>query len=98
MFRLDDRSAPVHLKAAAADAKRGRFWLIQPEISQKECVTFFDNHTYGSTQAKWTAKYSCFYGATSLLGIRTMHRNHFKVHGQEDTAVGIAIPSYSAGG
>jgi hypothetical protein len=98
VFRLDDHSATVHLKAAAADAKRGRFWLIQPEISQKEFVTFFDNHTYDSNREKWTAKHSCFYGATSLIGIRTMHRNHFKVHGQEDTAVGIAIPSYSAGG
>ena len=98
VFRLDRRSAAIYLKAAAADVKVGRCWLIQPELSHKESVTFLHKETYIPTRAKWNAKHSCFYGPTSLIGIRTMHRKHFKVHGQEDTAVGIAIPGYSAGG
>jgi hypothetical protein len=92
VVRLDDGKAGSFLRTALEDAKRDHFWLMQPEISQKESIKFFNRGTGEEVQKIWTAKYSCFYGPTRLLGVRTMHRNHPKVHGQEDTAVGIAIP------
>ena len=96
VYRLSDSKAVASnlLKVATEDARQGRFWLIQPEISHKEMIIFFGKKDGTEIQAKWTAKYSCFYGPTRLIGIRTMHRNHPKVHGQEETVVGIAVPGY----
>jgi hypothetical protein len=95
IYRLSDSKESLdHLRVASKDAQRGRFWLIQPEISHKELVTYFDKENGSEIKAEWNAKYSCFYGPTRLIGIRTMHRNHPKVHGQEGTVVGIAVPGY----
>jgi hypothetical protein len=94
VFRLNDNKAGALLRMATDDAKRGRFWLIQPEISEKEQISYFDKNGGGEVRRELTAKYSCFYGPTKLVGIRTMHRRHYKVHGQEDTVLGVAIPGY----
>ena len=94
VFRLNDRKAASLLSAAAEDAKRGRFWLIQPELSDKESVTYFSKDNGDETQSTLTTKWSCFYGPTRLIGIRTMHRHHYKVHGQDDTVLGLAVPGY----
>jgi len=93
VFRLDDRKGVELLKSAAADAGRNRFWMIQPEVSEKETVSYFSRDSIDIVSQKLTAKYSCFYGPTSLIGIRTMHRAHYKVHGQPDTVIGLLVPS-----
>jgi hypothetical protein len=92
VFRLNDSKAGELIKRAVQDARRDRFWLIQPEISEKETVRFFERSGGDEREKKMTIKYSCFYGPTELIGLRTMHRNHYKVHGQKDTVVGVAIP------
>jgi hypothetical protein len=92
VFRLNDREAAVHIMRAAEDAKRDRYWLIQPEISEKERIDYFGKADVDVVRERLTAKYSCFYGPTQLIGIRTMHRHHYKVHGQDDTVLGLAVP------
>ncbi|HEY5214953.1 MAG TPA: hypothetical protein VIJ38_18230 [Acidobacteriaceae bacterium] len=94
VYRLDDRQATIHLTRAVEDSKQDRFWLIQPEISEKEHIEYFTRSDKGAVQEQLTAKYSCFYGPTQLIGIRTMHRRHYKVHGQDDTVIGLAVPGY----
>jgi hypothetical protein len=92
VYRLDDREARQHLDRACADALRGSYWLIQPEISEKERVSMFRRSDGERLTSALTAKYSCFYGPTTMIGIRSMHRHHYKVHGQEDTVLGLAVP------
>jgi hypothetical protein len=93
VYRLTDSGASDRLRAAACDSRRGRFWLIQPEISEKEDVTYFDRASGTEVQERLTAKYSSFYGPTKLIGVRSMHRKHYKVHGQRDTVLGLALPA-----
>jgi hypothetical protein len=92
VFRLNDGKAETHMKHAVADARRNRFWLIQPEISEKEHVEYFDKVTDAVLDEEMHSKYSCFYGPQQLVGMRTMHRPHFKVHGQENTVIGLVLP------
>jgi hypothetical protein len=92
VYRLNDNKAIPLMNRAIQDARRDRFWLIQPEISEKERVIFLDRSSSEPAEKKMTIKYSCFYGPTTLIGVRTMHRNHYKVHGQKDTVVGLAVP------
>ncbi|MGA3080577.1 MAG: hypothetical protein ABSD44_04240 [Terracidiphilus sp.] len=94
VFRLNDRQAAAHLTRAVEDAKSGRFWLIQPEISEKEHIEYFTRVDRCAVRRQFTAKYSCFYGPTKLIGMRTMHRRHYKVHGQDDTVLGLVVPGY----
>ena len=91
MFRLTERDAADRLRRAVEDAGHDAFWLLQPEIAEKEAVRYVERDGT-PRRATMTVKYSCFYGPTQLIGMRTMHRRHFKVHGQDDTVVGVAIP------
>jgi len=93
VYRLTERDAPERLRRAADDSDRDAFWLIQPEIAEKDMVTYVDRDGRVRHE-KLTVKYSCFYGPTRLIGVRTMHRRHFKVHGQADTVIGIAVPGF----
>ena len=94
VFRLSDKKGAELLRMAAVDASRGRFWLIQPEVSGKEQVVYINRVDGNPIQETLTSKVSCFYGPTRLVGIRTMHRRHFKVHGQDDTVLGLAVPQF----
>jgi hypothetical protein len=100
VYRLCDDDYRERLARAVADAKQGKFWLIQPEIREREWVTYFGKSDPSHTELpvvrkQMHVKYSCFYGPTDLIGIRSMHRGHFKVHGQIDTVVGVVIPAYA---
>lgn len=94
--RLNRNTAAEILRAAVAEAENGYPWIIQPEISEKELVDFFDRDSNTLMRERKTAKYSAFYGPSGLVGLRTMHRLHQNVHGQEDTVVGLAVPGVSS--
>ena len=93
VYRLDSKkNATSLLSAAVDDAQRGLPWIIQPEASEKETVSYFDRKSGELVEANLTTRYSSFYGPSGLVGLRSMHRKHHKVHGQPDTVVGLAAP------
>jgi hypothetical protein len=92
VYRLRDGDISELMSKAVEDSKRDRFWLIQCESSEKDTVVYFERTEKSIVEAELTAKYSSFYGPSNLIGLRTMHRRHFKVHGQEDTVIGLAVP------
>lgn len=92
VYRLTNNKADALLKHAIEDGTNGLPWIIQPEIAEKENITFFGRESDGIEQTRLTAKYSAFYGPSGLVGLRTMHRNHHNVHGQADTIIGLAHP------
>jgi len=95
VYRLSNDSQEncyARLAGALKDYKeRGRCWVLQKEEKCYENVEW--NERDGSThQAELSTNYKGFYGPSGLLGVMTMHRNHYKVHGQEDTIISICSP------
>jgi hypothetical protein len=91
VYRLDDnKTASTWLTQAAKDYTVNRPWVIQPELSNKEKITYFVRNSDQPNSEILTAKYSSFYGPDGLLGVRTHHRRNTKVHGQSDATVGLA--------
>jgi hypothetical protein len=90
VYRLDSEKASSFLSQAAKDYAADRPWVIQPDLSNKEKITYFFRDSEQPKTETLTAKYSSFYGPTGLLGVRTHHRRSTKVHGQSDAIVGLA--------
>jgi hypothetical protein len=93
VFRLDGNDARMHIERMVTETRAGRPWIIQPEYAEKEQVLILKRDSEEPKEERLTSKYSCFYGPAGLLGIRSMHRGHFKVHGQSATAIGLPIVS-----
>lgn len=91
VYRLDSESAPEHFEQAVRDYRNDRPWVIQPDLSNKEKITYFARESCEPKSGTLTAKYSTFYGPTGLLSVRTHHRQSTKVHGQADAVVGLAF-------
>jgi hypothetical protein len=90
VYRLDSTSSKRHTDLAVADYLQGRPWIIQPDYSEKEEVSYTANAELGEVTEKLTAKYSTFYGPMGVMAIRTHHRRGTKVHGQPDSVAGMA--------
>ena len=93
VFRLSQKDFRTRLDRALAETARGRCWVVQKECADKEVVQYFLRHDDEPTTQRMNVKYSGFYGPNGLLGIKTMHRRHFKVHGGEHTAIGLVAVS-----
>jgi len=72
--------------------KNGRCWVIQKEEKCYEDVQWI-NRVESTKKGCLPTNYKGFYGPSGCLAVMTMHRNHYKVHGQEDTVIGICTPS-----
>jgi len=96
VYRLDSNSVREIIKKGVVDYKLGRPWVIQPDVSDKETVSFFDLKTQEIQTQKMTSKYSVFYGPSGLMSVRCHHRGHNKVHGQEDSVVGMVYQDYGS--
>lgn len=91
VYRLDSESAPEHFEQAVQDYQKDRPWVIQPDLANKEKITYFSRESCEPKVGTLTAKYSTFYGPNGPLGVRTHHRQGTKVHGQPDAVVGLAL-------
>lgn len=92
VFRLSDKGLKRHLETVIDDYSKRRYWVIQPDMSLTEKVEYFTRDREDSRVSTLYAKYSCFFSIERLLGVKTMHREHPKVHGQANTVVGIVVP------
>lgn len=87
VFRLNGSDCEKRLSEVNELSKKGEIWLLQEDVSK-------ENMQEASDEIKAISEYvklSAFNGINGQLGIRIMVRQHFKVHGQSDTKVGIAI-------
>ncbi len=91
--RLKKDSAPIclkKLKQCVSDYKRGKIWMIQKAISEKNQVTYTERS--GEEKAEYlNTKYSFFYGPFDLIGAVTTHSRKNIVHGQPDSIVNLIV-------
>lgn len=76
------------LQRAANDFARGRPWVIQTEATTKDDVTYVTREGDQRTDRKHVG-WRAFHGPSGLLGLMMMYRDHYKVHGQDDTVAAI---------
>lgn len=87
VFRLDSTDARKRIEHALSFGT-GR-WILQPEVTNKEEVQYVDRGDGKLKHEHMYVKFSTFYGPDSVIAIRSMHRKHFKIHGQKDTVIGL---------
>ena len=68
----------------------GEIWLLQKEDTQDDTISYFDRNS-DDVQKQLRLKLSSFYGPGGCVGILAMHRNFYKVHGQNDTVISYVI-------
>jgi hypothetical protein len=90
VYRLDGTDCKKQLEKAKALSKKGEIWLLQEDVSKNEITVASDEIKEISKTLH--IKYSAFNGINDQFGIRIMARKEFKVHGQDNTKVGLAIP------
>lgn len=88
VFRLNGNDCEKKLAYANALAKKGEIWLIQEDVS-KNVSDYYSQDIEEILKEKFYIKISGYYGCNKLFGAKIMARHHFKVHGQEDTLVGL---------
>jgi len=79
------RSVLAALERAAEQTAACSPWLIQPEHTQREPVTWTDPATGQERNGVFHLKFSAFHGPRGLLAMLAESRNHTKVHSQADT-------------
>ncbi len=90
VYRLSGSDCKKLLDIAVEKAKHGEVWLIQEDCSK--CITEdFSSDITDILSKRLNIKISSFYGRDILFGVKIMARNHFKVHGQNDTFTGIGV-------
>ena len=90
VFRLSGNDCENLLTYANRLSQKGEIWLIQEEVAQNTSDDFSED-IKEILEEKNHIKISGYYGSNRLFGAKVMARHHFKVHGQEDTLVGLGI-------
>lgn len=93
VYRLSNESSiscETLLKRCLKASEQGNIWMLQKEISNKKEISYFDREEKKKCE-KRNVKYSSFYGPMGLIGILGYYRNHFKVHGQNDTVLSLVV-------
>lgn len=90
VFRLSGNDCEKLLDHANRLSQKGEIWLIQEDVSQN-VSNIFSQDIENILREKNHIKVSGYYGSDRLFGVKIMARHHFKVHGQEDTLVGLGI-------
>ncbi len=95
VYRLSNLSHESCLKLlnrCISNYSYGQTWLLQEEEIHDDKIDFLTRNCEKHVETL-RAKFSSFYGPFGCLGILAMHRNHYKVHGQNDTVISHVIES-----
>lgn len=76
------------MDAIVKDWSRGRYWVMQKACSTRDSVTGIERSGKEFTMDAY-AKWSGFYGPDGLMGILVFHKSFAKVHGSDETVMGI---------
>jgi hypothetical protein len=90
VYRLSGSDCRKLLSEASKLSKKREIWLIQEDVSRNE-ISNISTDIRDIMNDNFHIKLSAFHGITGMLSIKVMARKHFKVHGQNDTYIGIAI-------
>lgn len=88
VFRLNGNDCERLLNYADILSQKGEIWLIQEDVSQSTSDVISQD-IENILREKYHIKISGYYSRERLFGVKIMARHHFKVHGQEDTLVGL---------
>lgn len=91
VYRLSGNDCYKLLERASALSKKGEIWLIQKDVSTEVTGSISDDIDDLLYNKKLHIKLSAYYGSDEFMGAKIMGRRHFKVHGQEDTYVGLGV-------
>jgi len=78
------------LEEAAESLRMGSLWIMQPRVARRETVQFVGRDGETRTEVM-TPKYGAFHGPSGVLGLYAQYRRFYKVHGQPDTVMTVAI-------
>lgn len=70
--------------------EKGEIWLLQREETHEDEIAYLARDGTIHNQRLHT-KFSGYYGPDGCLGVLGMHRQHFKVHGQQDTVLSYVL-------
>ena len=93
VFRLNNMSSKKCLnllKECLSEFNNGKIWLIQKEEKQDDTISYLDRNGKRHIHSL-RGKYSAFYGPHEYIGSLAMHRNHNKVHGQNETVLSYCL-------
>ncbi len=93
VYRLDSMSKDACQRLLFEINKlvqKGEIWLIQEEVSQPS-GEFVSEDIQKIIDDKMHVEISVFYGNNCVIGVKIMARQHFKVHGNAGTWVGLGI-------
>jgi hypothetical protein len=79
------------LKKCIENYNSGEIWLLQKEDTHDDVISYSDRNS-NEFQKKFRLKLSSFYGPDNCIGMLAMHRNFYKVHGQNDTVISCVLP------
>ena len=79
------------LKKCLSSYDSGEIWLLQKEDTHDDIISYIDRDS-NEFQKKFRLKLSSYYGHYNCIGMLAMHRNFYKVHGQNDTIISYVIP------
>jgi hypothetical protein len=97
VFLLGGQDAGAHADRVRRDLTQHRFWILQEVKAARELIDYVER-SGNVQQGRFFAKYSGFYGPDGLLGVKSMHREVIKVHGQPDTVINVCLPDDAATG
>lgn len=91
LAKLGREACERRLQSAADDFRRNRVWILQQAVGAKSRIEYVTREG-DVRESLWQEKLSSFYGPDALLGVMSMHRPFYKVHGNRDTVVSICLP------
>ena len=78
------------LRRCLSGYEKGQIWLLQKEEAQEDEIEYLARDGTVHIQ-RLRAKFSGYYGPDGCLGVLVMHRQHFKVHGQDETVISYVL-------
>ena len=91
VYRLSSNDCSKLLEMASFLSQKGEIWLIQKDVSNETNCILSDDITDLIYKKKLHIKLSAYYGSDGFMGAKIMGRQHFKVHGQQDSYVGLGV-------
>ena len=88
---LSSEKCSALLKKCLGHYNSGEIWLLQKEDTHDDVISYVDRDS-NEFQKEFRLKLSSYYGPDNCIGILAMHRNFFKVHGQNDTVISYVMP------
>jgi hypothetical protein len=96
LSNLGGRACLDFLRHCVSGHERGHIWLLQKEETLDDEIEYLVRDGTVHVQ-NLRAKFCGYYGPGGCLGVMAMHRQHFKVHGQDETVLSYVLAADGVG-